>query len=57
MAIGREMPRMGWKPSSRQSKNPAINRYAAALMTTESGAARDCRRAAMFGVTPTADAG
>ncbi len=30
-------------------EEPAISRYAAALITTESGVARACRRAAMFG--------
>ena len=51
-STGAATPLRAGVPRLRQTKNPSINRYVAALITSVPGSARVCRRAAMFGVSP-----
>ena len=51
-AQGAESPLSGWGPRSWQSNKPATRRCVAALITTVSGSASPCIRAAMLGVSP-----
>ena len=52
---GAAMPLTSTAPRSRYSKRSPTSRRVPAAMTTASGSARACRRAARFGVSPTTD--
>ena len=52
---GVEIPLRVWAPRSRHAKYPWTSRCVAALMTTVSGSAIPCTRAAMLGVSPKAN--